>query len=120
MSEFLRIRAENKTHSSQILFALDSSNPLTAAGVEIITNGKKWEITGIKKDVVVSCGNYSSLIKLRHFQLFSTSHTILCFCIGAFQTPQLLELSGIGNSSILKKFNIEQKLDLPGVGENLR
>lgn len=40
--------------------------------------------------------------------------------VGAFQTPQLLELSGIGDSSILKKFGIEQVLDLPSVGQNLR
>lgn len=40
--------------------------------------------------------------------------------IGAFQSPQLLELSGIGDSNILKKFGIEQVLDLPSVGQNLR
>ncbi|KAH7337859.1 alcohol oxidase [Rhizoctonia solani] len=39
---------------------------------------------------------------------------------GAFQTPQLLELSGIGNSTILRQSGITPLVDLPGVGENLQ
>jgi choline dehydrogenase-like flavoprotein len=38
---------------------------------------------------------------------------------GTFKTPQLLELSGIGDRSLLKSFGIEPLVDLPGVGENL-
>ncbi|KAF8604823.1 alcohol oxidase [Ceratobasidium sp. AG-I] len=37
-----------------------------------------------------------------------------------FSSPQLLELSGIGNSTILKKYGITPLVDLPGVGENLQ
>ena len=40
--------------------------------------------------------------------------------IGALKTPQLLELSGVGNPEILQKHGIDTILDLPGVGENLR
>jgi choline dehydrogenase len=39
---------------------------------------------------------------------------------GAFNTPQLLKLSGIGPRDELAKFGIEHRLDLPGVGENLQ
>ncbi len=39
---------------------------------------------------------------------------------GAFNTPQLLQLSGIGSSSHLAKLGIEQHIELPGVGENLQ
>jgi len=39
--------------------------------------------------------------------------------LGTFKTPQLLELSGIGDRSLLKSFNIEMLIDLPSVGENL-
>lgn len=39
---------------------------------------------------------------------------------GAFQTPQLLELSGIGNEAILNAHGIKPIIHLPGVGENLR
>lgn len=38
---------------------------------------------------------------------------------GAIQTPQILELSGIGQAERLKALGIEVMLDAPGVGENL-
>ncbi|CAN5834891.1 choline dehydrogenase [soil metagenome] len=37
---------------------------------------------------------------------------------GAFQTPQLLELSGIGRADVLGPLGIPMRLDAPGVGEN--
>lgn len=39
---------------------------------------------------------------------------------GALKSPQLLELSGIGNRTLLEGFGIEVLLDLPEVGENLQ
>jgi choline dehydrogenase len=39
---------------------------------------------------------------------------------GAIQSPQLLEVSGIGNGDALKAAGIEVRHHLPGVGENLR
>jgi choline dehydrogenase-like flavoprotein len=39
---------------------------------------------------------------------------------GAYNTPQLLMLSGIGPKEELAKHNIPLKLDLPGVGTNLQ
>jgi len=39
---------------------------------------------------------------------------------GAFNTPQLLKLSGIGPADELKSFSIPVLVDLPGVGTNLQ
>jgi choline dehydrogenase len=39
---------------------------------------------------------------------------------GAFNTPQLLKLSGVGPKAELTKFNIPVVVDLPGVGTNLQ
>lgn len=39
---------------------------------------------------------------------------------GAIKTPQLLELSGVGNKEILAKHGIECFVDNPNVGENLQ
>lgn len=39
---------------------------------------------------------------------------------GAFGTPQLLQLSGIGNAFQLKQMGIAPVIDLPGVGQNLQ
>ncbi len=41
-------------------------------------------------------------------------------CGGAFNTPQLLMLSGIGDEAHLKKHNIKCRVHLPGVGQNLQ
>ncbi|WP_426998395.1 choline dehydrogenase [Pseudarthrobacter sp. N5] len=41
-------------------------------------------------------------------------------CGGAINTPQLLQLSGVGNPSHLKSLGIQPVVDLPGVGENLQ
>ena len=39
---------------------------------------------------------------------------------GAIQSPQLLQLSGIGAGALLQRFGIPVVADLPGVGENLQ
>jgi choline dehydrogenase len=41
-------------------------------------------------------------------------------CAGAIGTPQILELSGIGQGDLLQQHGIEVKLDKPGVGANLQ
>ena len=41
-------------------------------------------------------------------------------CAGAFCSPQLLQLSGVGNASELAPLGISVVADLPGVGENLQ
>lgn len=38
---------------------------------------------------------------------------------GVFQSPKILELSGIGNKELLQRHGIDVIEDLPGVGENL-
>ena len=40
-------------------------------------------------------------------------------CCGAFDTPKLLLLSGIGPEEHLREVGVEPLVDLPGVGENL-
>jgi choline dehydrogenase len=51
-------------------------------------------------------------------QAFASRETILCG--GAFNTPQLLMLSGIGAGETLQRHGIKVRVDLPGVGKNLQ
>ena len=41
-------------------------------------------------------------------------------CGGAFHSPHLLMLSGIGDAALLRAFGIKVQMDLPGVGKNLQ
>jgi choline dehydrogenase len=41
-------------------------------------------------------------------------------CAGAFGSPQLLQLSGVGNAADLSPLGIPVVADLPGVGENMQ
>ena len=49
---------------------------------------------------------------------FANAEIILC--AGAIQSPQILQLSGIGSAKLLQKNNIKVIADSPEVGENLQ
>jgi choline dehydrogenase-like flavoprotein len=51
-------------------------------------------------------------------KIYASKEVILS--AGSLKSPQLLELSGIGNPDILNKYNISTKVALPAVGENLQ
>jgi len=64
-----------------------------AIGIEFIENGIKKTLWA-NKEVILSAG--------------------------AIQSPQILQLSGVGPAKLLQEFNIPVIHDLPGVGENLQ
>ena len=64
-----------------------------AVGIEYIQRGSKHQITS-QKEIILSAG--------------------------ALQSPQLLQLSGIGPANLLQKFGIPIVHDSPGVGKNLQ
>ncbi|KAF8678635.1 GMC oxidoreductase [Rhizoctonia solani] len=68
-----------------------------------------------KPEKVVATG-VSFVHKSQTYTVKAKKEVILA--AGAFQSPQLLELSGIGNATILKNYGIKPLVDLPGVGEN--
>ena len=41
-------------------------------------------------------------------------------CAGAVHSPQLLQLSGVGDAAHLREHGIDVMSDLPGVGQNLQ
>ncbi|KAF8588245.1 GMC oxidoreductase [Ramaria rubella] len=81
-------------HVTRILFDDHAARHpiITATGIEFLRDGEKY-VAKSSQEVIVSAGS--------------------------FQTPQILELSGIGRKEVLSQFGIEQLVDLPGVGENL-
>ncbi|HME40637.1 MAG TPA: GMC family oxidoreductase N-terminal domain-containing protein [Steroidobacteraceae bacterium] len=63
-----------------------------ATGVEIERDGARSTVTA-RREVIVACGAYGS--------------------------PQLLQLSGVGDAAALQALGIAPRLDLPAVGKNL-
>jgi len=64
-----------------------------------------------------------SLLLTAHVRLLTISQVArreVILSAGAVQSPQLLELSGVGNPAILNPLGIATVVDLPGVGENLQ
>lgn len=49
----------------------------------------------------------------------STAKGEVLLCGGAYHSPQLLMLSGVGDARQLQQHGIETRTDLPGVGQNL-
>jgi choline dehydrogenase len=71
----------------------DGNGALRCAGATILHNGQRQRVRA-KREVILSAG--------------------------AIGSPQLLQLSGIGPSSLLREHGIEVQLDAPGVGANLQ
>lgn len=58
---------------------------------------------------------------LQHGQIYVLrAHREVILAAGAFQTPQLLMLSGVGPEAELQRHGIKVLLNLPGVGQNLQ
>ena len=86
-------KRKNLTIRTNILATKIIFNGKKAIGVSCLENGIKKDFFS-NKEVVLSCG--------------------------AINTPQLLQLSGVGESQLLKSHNIDVVHELIGVGENLQ
>ncbi|HEY3180135.1 MAG TPA: choline dehydrogenase [Casimicrobiaceae bacterium] len=53
-------------------------------------------------------------------EIIATARREVILAAGAIQTPQVLQLSGVGPPDLLRRFGIDVVQALPGVGENLQ
>lgn len=80
-----------------------------------------FTLTKAKQIIFDSNKNATGVIvksKLKSFMIGVNREVILS--AGAFQSPQLLMVSGIGPAAELKKFRIPIIADRPGVGQNMQ
>ena len=86
----------------------------TSTNLHVLTNAhvQKLNFEGKKvTSVRVSHGDEVFDIKARHEVILSA---------GAYASPQLLQLSGVGPKDHLEEHNVDLVQDLPGVGEHLQ
>jgi choline dehydrogenase-like flavoprotein len=79
-------------------------------------------LTDARATRVVMDGMRATGVEYRHGEVIRRVRTRreVVLAAGPLASPQLLELSGIGNREILLKHGIRVVHELPGVGENLR
>lgn len=82
--------------------------------LQVITHAQAQRIT-IENDRATGA---EVLIKGQLHSITARKEVIIC--AGAFQSPQLLLLSGLGPKAELAQHGIECKKELPGVGKNLQ
>ncbi len=79
-------------------------------------------VTGAHATVVLMEGKRAVGVRYRcaSGELTAQASNEVLLCAGALQSPQLLQLSGIGPAALLQRHGIPVIHELPGVGENLQ
>ncbi|MGE0009742.1 MAG: GMC family oxidoreductase [Candidatus Babeliales bacterium] len=116
----------NLTVKSEVLVTnLIISDSNKVKGVEYL---KGWNIYQAGRNPNTSQAGYGGTVGDARFNGVAAKKESTCkvyakkavvLCAGAFNTPQILNLSGIGNRFDLEPMGIESKLHLPGVGQHL-
>ena len=79
-------------------------------------------LTNSQATQILFTGRKASGVELFHQgkKITLQANKEVLLCAGAIQSPQLLQLSGIGPAKLLQELSIPLVQDLPGVGENLQ
>tara|TARA_B100000902_G_scaffold354901_1_gene367410 strand:- start:29 stop:1492 length:1464 start_codon:yes stop_codon:yes gene_type:complete len=85
--------------------------------LKVITNAHVTRLTLSGKQVT-GISYHKGGVRGKQMHLKAAKEVIISG--GAINSPQLLQLSGIGPASLLQQLGIDVQHDLPGVGENLR
>jgi choline dehydrogenase-like flavoprotein len=114
----LTIDAQTKTRA-YAASAYHSSEAAMRPNLQVLTETSVERIlTKCVDGFIVATGVRVRTNNGAHHELFAKHEIILS--AGAIQSPQLLELSGIGQRTLLERHGISVVLDMPGVGENLQ
>lgn len=103
-----------QTHAlvERIVFAKPAGEPLRATGVEFLQKAHLYAADPLCQPVQTN-----DRVGFRHI---ARARREVILAGGAFNSPQLLMLSGIGPRQHLEQHQLPVLLDLPGVGQNLQ
>ncbi|KAJ5624016.1 CAZyme family AA3 [Penicillium lagena] len=88
------------------------------ANLRVVTGALVQSITLERRDIGVVATSVQFQKDQKTFTISANKEVILA--AGATQTPQILELSGIGDEKILQSYGIVPIINNPSVGENLQ
>lgn len=122
---FLLLFAHLESQPDHLVFFSTSDAPVSARkNLVVVTNVQAsrilWSSKKSKSGVSAQGVSFFPAGNATEITVNVTSKGKVVVSAGAIETPHLLELSGVGNSSILTSFGIPTIVDLPGVGENLQ
>lgn len=100
-----------EVYVTRLLLDDDSDEPVSAKGVEF-KYGDNVYVAYSNQEILLCAGSVHESSPRLIYWPFSTG--------SALKSPQILELSGIGDPEILTPLGIDVKVDLPGVGANLQ
>jgi choline dehydrogenase-like flavoprotein len=116
MQSSVNIQTATRSYSASAYYA-----PYSGKNLIVLTNAQVTKINLSSRpdrqgnyaatSVTYSAGSKTYTVKVRREVVVSG---------GTYNTPQILELSGIGNKKIVEKAGVKSIIDLPGVGENLQ
>ncbi|KAF8516786.1 alcohol oxidase [Gautieria morchelliformis] len=108
-------KTATRSYSASAFYAPNAQRP----NFLVLTEAYATKIHLKEVDGGLKCATGVDIIKDGStFTIHAAKEVILS--AGSLQTPQLLELSGIGDRRILDATGIDTVIDLPGVGENLQ
>ena len=103
-------RLEVRTHSHVTGLVFDEQDPLRAVGVRYLSGARLYRADRSSERFGTATGPAQEVRASREVILSA----------GAYITPQLLMLSGIGPRAALAALGLDCRRDLPGVGANLQ
>lgn len=109
VAECVEARIDGKRVVASVAYSLEGVTVLTSTLVRRVLLSIPTDVQGIPTAIGVELANGTTYTGRREVILSA----------GAFGTPQILMLSGIGPTSELAKHGITQLVDSPGVGHNL-
>jgi choline dehydrogenase-like flavoprotein len=109
-----RLRQVEADHPGMLHIELDA----LATRIMLASDGSATGVEYLKGEHLYRAHAVPSTQRGELRQVLARREVILCG--GAFNTPQLLMLSGIGPAAALQAHGISVKVDAPGVGRNLQ
>jgi len=94
------------------------ANYKAKANLSVVVGARATRILFDDEDAVTKATAVEYLSRGQVGQVYAKREVILS--AGAYVSPQLLLLSGIGEAGYLKSKAVEPRVDLPGVGQNLQ